>query len=561
MKTLFICFFLLLNALAFAQTPPVYPGHDFTINSGDNGGYLFMTYQPVNPLDPALPAILLYDTDTGHLLFYRSLSPDASGFQPGAADFKLLPNGKMAYFRTAPSPGGNAFNFGKYYLMDGSFTDVDSVGCDGFGTDGHELQVTPSGNYLLLCTEDSTMDLSGMTINGEAGFANSTVRGQGIQEVSPAGNAVNYWSPFAENLVSDMYDEQWAITYTENNPILDWSHCNAIEQDGSGKMLLSSRHFNQILKIDMAGDSVMWRFGGKRDDYGLTENTFTGQHDIRRLPNGNVTFYNNAQFATVQSGRPMEWSLNESTKSASLVDEYVYDADMISLAMGSHRKLPNGNTLLSYGVNVQTSQSPFAVPRVLAVDPSDQVELEFYFDDPLAFTYRAQHAPSLPFALNRPGITVSNGPFGRKILDAGIHAGYRWNTGQTTRRITVQPGSTAEDYFCYVPKGEGYISSEVVTLGGSSKRGAANVDALSEGLFVDVYPNPSDGRLKLHIEGMVRRLNYQILDLSGQVLAAGELLDGVEHSLDLRQLPAGIYLLDLSDPSSSERLRKKVVLR
>lgn len=558
MKVRLLIYFLLANTFIFGQTPPEYPAHEFTVNTGANSGYLLMTHQPVNPLDPTLPSLLMFDANEGHLVFYRAFEPDGDGNQSGTTDFKLLPNGKLAYFRVIPNQGANAFNFGKYYLMDGSFTVVDSVGCDGYPTDGHEIQMTPSGNYLLLCTQDSLMDLSGMTINGITGSDTSTVRAQGIQELTPSGNEVAYWDPFVENTIADMYDDQWAITYTQNNPLLDWTHCNTIEYD-NGQILLSSRHFNQIMKIDMAGDSVRWRLGGKRDDYGIGEDLFTGQHDIRRLSNGNYTLYNNAQFAAVQSGRSMEFDLNEIAHTATVVDEYIHDADMFSLAMGSHRKLPNGNTLICYGANIQVGQNPLDIPRVVAVDANDNVNLEFYFDDPLAFCYRAQHAQTLPFTVNRPSISVSNSFGGRKILDAGVKAGYRWNTGQTTRRIIVQPGSTAEDYYCYTPLGDGYVSSEVVTLGGSSKRGASVVESLDSGLLVDAYPNPSNGELSIQVKGIENDPDFQLLDMQGKIVLEGGISIEAGQSIDLSDLPAGMYILEVADPLSGATHRQRIV--
>ena len=560
MKIKLILFFLLAHVFAFGQVP-LPPGYEFTTNTGNTSGYIFMNYQSPPLPNQGNPSLMLFDAAEGHLVFFRPFSPDSTDAVGGTSDFKLLPNGKMAFFRIDPNQGVNAFNLGKYYLMDSSFNVIDTLGCDGLPTDGHEIQMTPSGNYLFLCTQDSVMDLSGLTINDIQGSDTSTVRGQGVMEVTPAGNKVWYADPFVHNNVSDMYMDNWDVGYNSDDYLLDWTHRNAIEYDNDGNLLVSSRHFNQVMKINRNNKQVMWRLGGKRNDFNTNDTLFTGQHDIRRLPNGNITLYNNAQFATVKSGRSMEFAINEVTKTASVVDEYIYKNTMISLAMGSHRKLPGNKTMVCYGANIDTDHWAQAVPRMVVVDQNDNLQLEFFYDDAVGFSYRAQYEATLPFALNRPLITVSNGRRNLKILDAGIYSDYRWSTGQTTRRITVLPGSDPKDYFCYVPKGEGFISTEIVTLGGSNKL-AFTASLTSDADFqVEIFPNPSEGVLKVRVENGAESLQYRVLDVQGKTLKAGALNTQAEARLDLGSISAGMYFLELCDPVTGNCHRNRIVLR
>jgi hypothetical protein len=48
---------------------------------------------------------------------------------------------------------------------------------------------------------------------------------------------------------------------------VDWTHSNAVEFDYNGHLLLSSRPLNEITKINRQTGNVMWRFGGKYNNF------------------------------------------------------------------------------------------------------------------------------------------------------------------------------------------------------------------------------------------------------------------------------------------------------
>src|SRR5512133_967288 len=86
----------------------------------------------------------------GRIVYYR-VFPVPSNQTP-TIDFKLQPDGRMSYFDIGK---------GKYFLMDSTFSDVDSIGCaNGFETDQHDLQILPDHHYLLFGLETRIMNLS-----------------------------------------------------------------------------------------------------------------------------------------------------------------------------------------------------------------------------------------------------------------------------------------------------------------------------------------------------------------------------------------------------------------
>ncbi|PHR49723.1 MAG: hypothetical protein COA32_00910 [Fluviicola sp.] len=73
---------------------------------------------------------------------------------------------------------------------------------------------------------------------------------------------------------------------------------------------------------------------------------------------------------------------------------------------------------------------------------------------------------------------------------------------------------------------------------------------------VAVYPNPSDGLLEVSVyqKNISTNLNLVVLDLNGRVIQDSKLNDGVNY-LDLSNLDAGIYVLNVSDKDYSETFR------
>ena len=70
--------------------------------------------------------------------------------------------------------------------------------------------------------------------------------------------------------------------------IVDYAHGNAIEVDGDGNLILSSRHFSEVTKINRLSGEIMWRWGGKNNQFTFIGDStgFSYQHTIRRLPAG-----------------------------------------------------------------------------------------------------------------------------------------------------------------------------------------------------------------------------------------------------------------------------------
>jgi len=575
--TFFSTFFLAL-ALAFVQAqdigerpfrqthPSVIPavtGYVTTHFDTTNSGYYFLANMPNDvPLENR-PSLMLLD-QTGHLVYARRFQGHLVNLTTDlATDFKLHDNGLMSFYKVTQANGVNNFAVGKFFLMDSTFTIIDSLECqNGLNTDGHELQFLPNGNYMMLCTKDSFIDLSSYIIKDEPGDTNAKVVGQVIQELNANRQVVFEWDPFDHFHLTDM-DPAWIMG---NTATLDWTHSNALERSADGNILLSSRHFNEVTKIDRQTGNILWRLGGKQNEFTLVNSSgyFTGQHDIRQLSNGHYTLFNNGQFSDPQMASAVEFSLNEQQKTAKLEWAYTHNEDLYSLAMGNFARLDNGHGLVNFGAVFPR------YPNFVEVDASGSPVFQLKLPA-LNYTYRVHHVETLPWQLHRPMLQAFFFR-GNLYLDAGAgHSEYYWSNGQTTRFIRVnEPG----DYYVYVPYGDGgYISSEVKMIpalpGGQSQKLAAPESMqqeagkmTSENMPVDIrlYPNPAANEVFINMPAdlLSNGVEIKLIDYSGREW----LLQTVWQSagpvvLDVASLPQGLYLVQLSNPEFNLLITEK----
>jgi hypothetical protein len=118
------------------------------------------------------------------------------------------------------------------------------------------------------------------------------------------------------------------------------------------------------------------------------------------------------------------------------------------MGRGATQRLPDGNTLVSYGAPAW-SDICFVI-----VNPKGEKLMKV--NGPVGI-YRVTNYPKLPFELSRPTITCHDSA-GVKYLDAGAdYKSYKWNTGETTRVIIAKEPN---NYWVFVPDERGgYVSS------------------------------------------------------------------------------------------------------
>jgi hypothetical protein len=261
--------------------------------------------------------------------------------EPGGTlqDAKVLPGGKLAWWNSTDG----------YVIREPDGTLVQHVTAVGF-TDGHELQETPNGNFLLISNEIR----EGVDLTEYGGTADEDVEEMVVQEVSPSGELVWSWSTNGHIGLAET-GRWWPTALSRPEP-RDIIHMNAIAPMGEDAVLVSMRHTDAVYKIDKATGNIVWKLGGTWTPKSLKvlndpegAYPFGGQHDVRLMPDGTITVHDN----NTNQGLPpraVRYSIDEAKKTATLVEEVTDPvAAPSSFCCGSSRRSADGSWLMSWG--------------------------------------------------------------------------------------------------------------------------------------------------------------------------------------------------------------------
>lgn len=255
----------------------------------------------------------------------------------------LVPNG------TAPYGWDSATHFDIHALATQSTTGLYASQSP---TDAHELRVLPNGDYMLLTYPIRThVDLTGLGAFGD----DETMADCEIQELDAQGSLV--WSWDGSDHVDPVRESIEPVTNPVNGAsVVDPFHCNSIDVDGNGNLLVSFRHANAIFYVDRGSGAVEWKLGGATyNKDGATyiavasdpEGAFSMQHDARFTATGEVTMFDDHGGVPTGYARGVEYSLDHETNSASVVFQFLGTAQ--SEYEGSFRRYADGHSVISWG--------------------------------------------------------------------------------------------------------------------------------------------------------------------------------------------------------------------
>jgi hypothetical protein len=269
-------------------------------------------------------------------------------------DVKLLPNGNVAWFRGKVSRYAN-YPSDAYEERELDGTLVRTLATVGSPTDLHEIQLMPSGNYLMVTYRAR----DGEDLGPYGGASNATVLDAEVQELTPAGTLV--WSWNAKDHVSLDETGRWwptvlgtTLSLEDGRAAYDHQHINSVELDGDG-IVISLRHTDAIYRIDRATGAVDWKLGGTPTPASLSfvgdafsGSAFGGQHDPRVGSDGTVTLFDNG----TDRGRPpraVRYAIDPVARTATLVEQVRDPLISGSFCCGSARRLSGGNWVVYWG--------------------------------------------------------------------------------------------------------------------------------------------------------------------------------------------------------------------
>jgi hypothetical protein len=257
----------------------------------------------------------------------------------GQYDFERLPNGHFIQHK---------FDLGSFeeIELDGTVVHSWRDPQAPFGTDGHDFAMLPNGHALVFSPEPHSVDTRGVF---PGGVEHAQRMDDVLCDVAPDGTVAWRWSTFssvAENEITEDPGERLDPKDYES------VHLNTVEPLPGGAVMLSFRNTSTVVKVDRKSGEIVWRLGGKRSDFRFVNDPLGGfarQHDVRRLPNGNILLFDNGNLHQPPESRVVEYRLDERAKTAELVWQYRRSPALFARISGSARRLSNGNTLISYG--------------------------------------------------------------------------------------------------------------------------------------------------------------------------------------------------------------------
>ncbi|MGE5179657.1 MAG: aryl-sulfate sulfotransferase [Bacteroidota bacterium] len=376
---------VLRQSAAAAALPSDFPNVAADSLGPTAAGRLFLSDIYFQIAGPRVPSYLMILNNDGTPYWYKHL--DGIGL-----DFKLQPaTGQLTYYDTS----GACF-----YAMDAHYAVVDSFRCgNGYTTDSHDLVLLPNGHAVLMSYDPEVVDLSAI-----GGYPDAIVIGLIIQELDQDKNVVFQWRSWDHFQVTDMLFHPIAA------PVVDYVHGNSIDVDPDGNFILSSRHMNEVTKISRSTGEILWRMGGKNNQFTFSNDPipFSHQHDVKLLSTGHLTMFDNGNFRVPQFSRALEYSIDETQKTATLVWEKRLTPDVFGVAFGTVQRFENGNTLVGWGATT---------PTLTELDPDGNIVERLTFDPGIA-SYRAfrfEWPPVKPALVDLSPGTVVGGSRGSSI--------------------------------------------------------------------------------------------------------------------------------------------------
>ncbi len=373
----------------------------------------------------------------GEVICYRSI--------PIGNDFKLQSNGIIT-----------AWNGTKWLLLNNELNILDSVSClNGIETDNHDFLILPNGHYLLIGKQVEIQDLSSKNYFNQlhpiAGSKRAKVKYDVIQELDHNKKLVYQWHSKEHFKLEDA--DRFYLTDTAT---VDVTHFNSIDEDKDGNLLISARFYNEVLKVNKKTGQIMWRMGGKYNTVKLLNDKqpFLGQHDARFTgPNRFSLFDNGHTYDSLRHNtRALEYEINDSLKTATLVWSYSNPKTVYSQAAGGVQKTKDGFTLVNYG-----KVSPGGQNMTLELlDKLNEKLLTISFPDTMA-SYRAYYYNTYPVKINQPELKVIQKNGREYITTIKPYKYYVWNNGKTDKEIEFVKGQM---HYAFVSNdGKVYTSS------------------------------------------------------------------------------------------------------
>ena len=287
--------------------------------------------------------------NTGRVVWYRRF-PEGPGL-----NFMAQPNGRYVARPTTSDPT----DVESWLELDPLGNVTRTFGCArGLQSRFHDVIGERDGSYWLMCDETRTMDLSGI-----GGMASALVSGTVVEHIGASGTLLFHWTAFDHFAITDLDPADRA------GANVNWTHGNALDFDADGNLIVSFRNLGEITKIHSQTGAVMWRMGGRRNQFAFLDTpspAFLRQHSVRASAPDGIILLDNV--GNSSESRVERYSVNEAARVARQTQSYGSMPGVVTQIGGSVQNLPGGRTLVSFGTAGRVEEFNAAGQRVWRID-------------------------------------------------------------------------------------------------------------------------------------------------------------------------------------------------
>jgi len=226
-------------------------------------------------------------------------------------------------------------------------------------TDEHDLVLHPDGNgdwsATLLSYDIRTVDLAPY-----GGRRDARIAAHQILRYGADGALEFLWNGWDHISFLDLIEPVGQLEEA------DLDHPNSVAFDTDGDYVVSFRNLSQVMKIDSATGSVLWRLGGRLNEFEWRDdpwNGFSAQHSVVPLANGHLLVFDNGTSHRPSESRAVEYELDVARRQARMVWQYRHQPAIYTAYTGSVQRLDDGHTVVGFAfagvvTEVDASGSP-----------------------------------------------------------------------------------------------------------------------------------------------------------------------------------------------------------
>jgi hypothetical protein len=293
---------------------------------------------------------------------------------------------------------------------------------NGLSADLHDFDITPQNTVLLTSFDPIRCNLSSV-----GGPSNAAVTDSLFQEIDLKTHLVRReWHPLDHVALSQSYA---SATGSSAEWPYDYFHLNSMDVRHDGSILISSRNTSALYELSPSTGQVIAQIGGKHGSDKLGAGASTAyQHDAEELPNGDFTVFDNGAVPKVHpQSRGLILSVNPSTRTDTVVDEYEHSKPLSAGSQGNVQALEDGNMFIGWG----------AEPYFSEYTPSGALTFDAHLPAKTQ-SYRSYRFPWSATPTGGPSLAVSGGAGNNMI----VYASWNGATDVASWRVLGGPSAT-----------------------------------------------------------------------------------------------------------------------